>query len=89
MLDKVKLALRVSNSAFDDEITSLIEAAKIDLENGGVLKVDPADALVERAIILYAKANYGMANPDSVKYDEAYHNLRQKLSLSGRHNVLE
>lgn len=89
MLDKVKLALRVSNSAFDDEITGLIEAAKIDLRNGGVLKTDPADALVERAIILYAKANYGMANPDSVKYDEAYHNLRQKLSLSGRHNVLE
>lgn len=89
MLEKVKLALRVSNSAFDDEITSLIEAAKIDLQNGGVLRTDPADALVERAIVLYAKANYGMANPDSVKYDEAYHNLRQKLSLSGKHNVLE
>lgn len=91
MLEKVKLSLRVTNAVFDDEVKDLIEAAKIDLYAGGVsqMLLDAPDAMVERAIILYAKANYGMANPDSEKYDDAYHNVRQKLSLSGKHNVLE
>ena len=89
MLEKVKLALRVTNKAFDNEIEGLIEAAKLDLYAGGVAMtvIDKSDALVERAIILYAKANYGMANPDSEKYDDSYHNVRQKLSLSGKHNT--
>lgn len=91
MLAKVKLSLRVTSDVFNDEITDLIEAAKLDLYAGGVSQdlLDTPDAWVERAIILYAKANYGMANPDSEKYDDAYHNVRQKLSLSGKHNVLE
>lgn len=91
MLSKVKLALRVSGDIFNDEVSSLIEAAKIDMIAGGVASraVDMPDAMVERAIVLYAKANYGMANPDSEKYDDAYHNVREKLSLSGEHNVLE
>lgn len=88
MLAKVKLSLRVSGNAFDDEINSIIEAAKLDLKGGGVFVKNeaPLDPLIERAIILYAKANFGMANPDSIKYDEAYHNLRQKLSLFGDYN---
>ena len=31
MLDKVKLALRISGSAFDEEVTDLINAAIADL----------------------------------------------------------
>lgn len=91
MLEKVKLSLRVTNKVFDDEVQDLIDAAKLDLYAGGVSQESLAspDALVQRAIVLYAKANYGMANPDSEKYDDAYHNVRQKLSLSGKHNVLE
>lgn len=85
LLNDVKIALRVSNSFFDDEITDLIEAAKVDLGLVGLKNTDDIDPLVKRAIILFAKANFGMANPDSVKYDEAYHNLRMKLSLSSEH----
>ena len=36
MLTKVKLSLRVTNDVFNDEITDLIEAAKLDLYAGGV-----------------------------------------------------
>lgn len=91
MLDKVKLALRVSNTVFDDEINDLIDAAKIDLDLGGVSNeaLLEADALIQRAIIIYAKGNFGMANPDSEKYGEAFENVRMKLALSGKHNVLD
>lgn len=88
MLDKVKLALRVSGTAFDDEITDIIEAAKEDLYAGGVSaeSVKEGGAMVNRAIVTYAKANYGMANPDSEKYYESYQNMREKLAFSGNHN---
>lgn len=87
MLNQVKLALRISNDVFDDEITSIIEAAKLDLTVGGVELTDTSDPLIKRAIILYAKANYGLSNPDSDKYDDAYHNLREKLAISGLHTI--
>lgn len=88
MLEKVKLALRVSGKAFDDEINDIIEAAKEDLYAGGVSEqaVDSGGAMINRAIVTYAKANYGMANPDSEKYYEAYVNMREKLAFSSKHN---
>lgn len=91
MLQNIKLSLRLSNDVFDEEIQSLIDAAKLDLQGGGVAvsKTEAPDPLIRRAITLYVMANFGMANPDSVKYDEAYHNLRQKLSLNSKYNVLE
>ncbi len=36
MLDKVKLALRISGSAFDEEVTDLINAAIADLRLVGI-----------------------------------------------------
>ena len=90
LLDKVKLSLRVSGDAFNEEITDLIEAAKLDLMAAGILenKVEEPDAWIQRAIVLYAKANFGMANPDSEKYSDAYHNVRMKISLRGGYNGL-
>lgn len=91
MLTKAKLSLRVSNNAFDDEITNLIESAKIDLILAGVKPEavgDNLDAMVERAILTYCRAHFGMANPDSDKYAESYGSQRSKLAVSGIHNVL-
>ena len=60
MLAKVKLALRVTTNAFDDEITGLIEAACADL---GVVGVEvyqtTEDPLLTRAIITYCRMNFG------------------------------
>jgi uncharacterized phage protein (predicted DNA packaging) len=61
MLDKVKLALRISTDAFDSELSDLIEAAKLDLGVAGVRNSDlepgdtSTDALISRAIVLYCK----------------------------------
>lgn len=37
MLEKVKLALRITTNAFDSELNDLIEAAKLDLGIAGVI----------------------------------------------------
>ena len=98
MLDKVKLALRVTASAFDDEITDLIAAAKADLrlvgisvpedEEGSTAKA-VGDPLIERAIILYAKAEFGYNGDDHERYRQAYDYLKCALSLAGDYNAVE
>lgn len=72
MIDKVKLALRVSTSAFDSEIEGLIAAGKRDLELAGVIVADD-DPLIIRAIITYCRVHFG--SPDDfdrlkLSYDE-------------------
>lgn len=100
MLDKVKAALRIKTTAFDGEITDLIAACKSDLRLVGIVipeETEPpaegetpaaGDPLVTRAIILYAKANFGFSE-DAEKYQKAYDTLKCSLSLAGDYNALE
>lgn len=81
LLDEVKLALRVSTNAYDDEITDLIESAKLDLGIAGVVLPDTLDSIVKTAIKTYCKMNFGTPNSDTYdrlkkSYDE------QKAQLS-------
>ena len=87
MLDKVKLALRVSGTVFDLEIQDLIDAAKLDLQISGVVKIDEEDALIQRAIIVYCKANFGYDNNEAERFQKSYDMLKQHLSLAGDYNA--
>lgn len=87
MLEKVKLALRIKNNAFNDEIMDLINACKKDLETAGVKNIDEEDSLIIQAVKTYCKANYGLDNKDSEKYQASYEMQKQKLSLCGDYNV--
>ena len=84
LLESVKKELRITNSAFDDEIYDLIEAAKADMRIPQIDadKIIETDPLIKRAVLLYCKANFGLDNPDSEKYQKSYDNLVEKLSLS-------
>ena len=46
MLDKVKLALRITTTAFDSEINDLIAAALADLGLAGVTTLTETDPLI-------------------------------------------
>lgn len=87
MLEKVKLALRIKNNKLDDDITDLIDACKIDLSISGVKKIDETDALVIQAVKLYCKANFGLNNKDSEKYQKSYDMLKSSMALCGDYNV--
>ena len=58
MLDKAKKALRLTTSAYDDELTDLIQAALLDLGIAGVLTDEP-DELVQRAVLTYVRMHFG------------------------------
>lgn len=87
MLDKVKSALRVSGAFFDLEIQDLIESAKLDLNISGVVKVNDTDPLIQRAIIVYCKANFGYDNNEAERFQKSYDMLKQHLSLAGDYNA--
>lgn len=67
------MALRVTTDYFDEEITDLINSAKLDLGIGGVELPSELDELCERAIITYVKCHFGLPEDyDRLKasYDE-------------------
>lgn len=60
MLDDVKLALRLTTDAYNDELTNLINSGLADLGVAGVHKdVGTADALIKTAVITYCKIHFG------------------------------
>ena len=73
MLEKVKMALRITTTAYDAELTELIESAKFDMSIAGVVLPPTIDALVTKAIITYCKMSFGIPEDyDRLKasYDE-------------------
>lgn len=92
LLDDVKLALRISSSAFDAEINDLITAAKADLQLSGVVETkvnDEEDPLIKRAVITYVKANFGWDNPDVERLQQSYDMLKTHLTLSTEYTPVE
>lgn len=73
MLEKVKLALRISTTKYDSELSDLIDSAKLDLGVAGVVIPATIDALVTKAVITYCKMSFGLPEDyDRLKasYDE-------------------
>ena len=72
-LDKVKTALRINTTAYDDELADLIKAAQTDLGIAGVILPSSLDEISTRAIITYCKFQFGIPeDADRLKrsYDE-------------------
>ena len=72
-LDKVKMGLRISTTAYDEELSDLITAAKLDMGIAGVVVPSALDEIVTRAIITYCKMSFGLPEDyDRLKrsYDE-------------------
>lgn len=79
LLDKVKAALRVSteDDGINEEIKSLISAAKADLLTTGIhLEEDP---LFELAVMVYCKGNFGFDNPEAPRFLEIYESMKHKM----------
>jgi len=88
LLTKVKTAVRrTDTTAFDEELTDLINAACADLGIAGVLEDDEKptaetdDALIIRAVCTYCKLNFG----ETDEYDhlkDSYDEQKAQLQMS-------
>lgn len=93
MLTAVKLALRITTTAFDDELNQLIEAAKMDLGIAGVTvpvtTESDLDQIIQRAIITYCKLNFGELDRVEM-YDRlkaSYDEQKAQLSMATGYTV--
>ncbi len=81
MLERVKLALRITKNVFDTEIEGLISSAKLDLGIAGVVLPTELDEICTTAIITYCRMNFG--NPEN--YDRlkaSYDEQKAQLGMS-------
>lgn len=84
MLERIKLSMRISHSALDDDFKDNIAACMLDLQRVGVhanIAVDTSkDALIRKAAELYCKWQDDF-NSKGEQYQKAYESLRDALSL--------
>lgn len=81
----VKSWLRISSNSVDAEVEQTIGACVLDLKNAGVVTVMLNDTLVQQAVKLYCKAQFGF-DKDAEKFGDAYEHLKAALALSGDYN---
>lgn len=81
MLNKIKLALRIGNTAYDDEITDLINACKKELELAGIASsnIVDTDEMIIQAVTNYCKAYFGFDNADAERYIRSYESIKTFL----------
>lgn len=87
LLALVKQALSIVATATikDSELTMLINAAKLDLERQGI-DVVTTDALVQCAIVMFVKANFGNVDiKEKELAQKTYSLLCTNLSLSSEY----
>jgi len=73
MLEKVKLALRITTNAYDARIQQLIDAAKTDLQIAGVVLPPTLDAICEQAITTYCMLYFlGLSDDEFDRLSKAY-----------------
>lgn len=81
MIERVKLALRITTSAFDEEIADLIDAALRDLGIAGVTNDDITDPLIIRAVVTYCKCNFGQPD-DYDRLKASYDEQKAQMSMA-------
>lgn len=79
MLELVKTALRITTTAYDTELSFLIDSAKLDLGIAGVSVPDELDAVVKKAIITYCKMSFGLPE-DYDRLKQSYDEQKAQLS---------
>ena len=85
MLETIKTALRISTSAFDNEIQTLIDAAILEMNGLGVTAATSTttDPQIISAVVAYCKWLFGN-NEDADRWRDIYHiKLGQLKTMSG------
>lgn len=93
LLDKVKVACRVTTTAYDDELADLIEAGLADLnitdiDSDLLVNGSELDPLVQRAVITYCKMNFGYLSDEQYqKFKASYDEQKAQMLMSSNYTT--
>lgn len=89
LIEKVKLAMWLTDDAHDDEIEDLIYAACLDLGIAGIpTDATNLDALQRRAVITYVRAHFG--SPDDYdKLTASYDEQKAQMQVASGYGLPE
>lgn len=89
LLDKVKVACRVTSAAYDDELSDLISAA---LEDMGITDINPSvltdddaaiNPLVRQAVVTFCRMYFGTPSTDVfTRLKESYDEQKAQMLMS-------
>ena len=86
MLDEVKMALRITTDAYNDELNTLILAAQQDMCIAGVTLPANLDSISKRAIVTYCKMYFGLPE-DYDRLKKSYDEQKAQLSMASGYTV--
>lgn len=81
ILSAVKLALRITTTAFDSELYDLINAGMVDLRQAGITNMDTSDPMVRRAIVTFCRLNFG-APDDYDRLKRSYDEQKAQMGMA-------
>lgn len=94
MLERVKLALLISEDDFDTELADLIDAAAKDLGIAGVdalvISTDTNDALIIRAIITYCGYQFELMHGSldrSTAFKKSYDEQKAQMGMATGYTI--
>lgn len=79
MIEKIKLALRISHSKLDADIQADIDACMADLLRCGVIYADESDPLIFNALKLWCRSLYTDDPVKGAEYLRRYESLKACL----------
>lgn len=81
LINKAKLARRITTTAFDTQVEDLLNAAFLDLGIAGVVLPAELDAICEQAALTYFMANFG--EPENYeRLKKSYDEQKAQLSMA-------
>ena len=82
MLEKIKLALRITHTVLDEDIQADIDACKADLKLCGVVFAAEDDPLIFNAVKLWCRAAYTDDTAKGAEYLKRYEALKSCLMMA-------
>lgn len=88
IVNTIRTALRITgtNAGITAEINGSIDACRRELEEVGVKNTAETDALIIRAFILYAKADFDFAGKGQ-QFRASFEQLKGALAMAGDYNA--
>lgn len=90
LINRAKMARRITTDAFNNEIGALLDTALADLGVAGVEVPEPLDALAETAAVTYFLAHFGNIPKDEYeRYKSSYDEQKAQMSMATGYTTWE